>query len=112
VSLNGLLRTEAEVWRASRVVNDTGEVELEWSLASSPRCSVRRVRGGAARGPAGETISVDLVAYFPPGTELRPEGPGQTPDRIRIAGRDHVCVFVDRGSSRGAPVKAGLRLAG
>ena len=51
----------------------------------------------------------ELVAYFPAGTDLRPEGHGQTPDRVRVDARDYVCVFVDPGPRAGAPVRGGLR---
>ena len=112
MSATGLMRTEAEIWRASRVVSDTGEVGASWQLLASTRLAVRRTRGGAARDSAGEVVKVDLVAYLPRGTDLRPEGPGQSPDRVRINGRDHTCVFVDKGQERGAPVRAGLRLVG
>ncbi len=98
-----------EIWRASPSVGDTGEVDPGYSLDGSAWCTVRRSGRGGARGPAGEFVAVDLVAYFPAGTDVRPEGHGQTPDRVRLDGRDYVCVFVDRGPGRGAPVRIGLR---
>jgi len=112
MSLAGLMRTDAEILRATRSVRNTGEVELGWEVAASVRCAIAAARGGAVRDAAGEVVSVDSVAHFPAGTDLLPEGPGQTPDRVRIDGREHVCVFVDRGPRPGAPVRAGLRIVG
>ena len=109
VSFTGLLRTEVEIRRASPSVADTGEVDPGYALHATARCTVRRAGGGSARGPAGEFVAVELVAYFPAGTDVRPGGHGQTPDRVRLEGRDYSCVFVDRGVRSGAPVRAGLR---
>jgi hypothetical protein len=110
VSFNGLLRTEAEIMRATPAVADTGEVTLSWELLAKVRSSARRTRGRTVRNASGELVEVDLVAYFPPGTDIRPEGRGETPDRVKIAGREHACVFVDRGFDARAPVRAGLKL--
>jgi hypothetical protein len=109
VSVTGLLRTQAEIHRASPSVADSGEVDPGYALIATARCTVRRAGGGRARGPAGEFVAVESVAYFPAGTDVRPEGHGQTPDRVRLDGRDYVCAFVDRGPGRGAPVRVGLR---
>ena len=109
MSLPGLLRTDAEIWRASPAVGETGEVEANYALLGSARCAVQRPRGGTARGSAGELVEVELVAYFRPGTDIRPELPGEMPDRVRLDGCDYVCVFVDRSFGRHAPVRAGLK---
>lgn len=108
VSVTGLLRTEVEILRASPSVGDTGEVDPGYAIHATARCTVRRAGGGGARGAAGEFVAVALVAYFPADTDVRPDGHGLTPDRVRLDGRDYVCVFVDRGSGRGAPVRVGL----
>lgn len=109
MSFLGLLRTEAQLWRAEKTVRPTGEVALNWTHVASVRCSLRRSRGGLVRGPAGETLAADFVAYLPPGVDIRPEFAGQTPDKLRIEGRDYLCVFVDRGPSRSSPIKVGLK---
>ncbi len=114
MSMNGLLRTRVEIWRPTPSVGDTGEVSATYGLESTVKCNVQRARGRIARGPAGEEVDVDAVAYLPRGTDVRPEGAGQMPDRVRVfeddEGRDYICVFVDRGPGRGSPVRAGLRL--
>ncbi len=109
MSVHGLLRTSAGIYRASPSVADTGEVDPGYTLDSTAMCTVRRAGGGGARGAAGEFVAVELVAYFPAGTDVRPEGHGRTPDRVRLDGRDYVCAFVDAGPGRGAPVRVGLR---
>ena len=109
MSFTGLLRTEVEIHRASPSVADTGEVDPGYALLGTAMCTVRRAGGGGARGGAGEFVAVELVAYFPAGTDVRPAGHGQTPDRVRLDGRDYVCAFVDRGPGRGAPVRVGLK---
>ena len=109
MSVTGLLRTQVEIWRATPSVGDTGEVDANYELHTSARCTARRVGGRARRGPAGEFVDVDLVAYFPPGTDIRPEATDEMPDRVRFGGRDYVCVFVEDGFGRGAPLRAGLR---
>jgi len=109
MSFTGLLRTDVEIWRASPSVGDGGEVDPGYALHSTSKCTLRRTGSGSARGGAGEFVAAEWVAYFPAGTDLRPEGHGQTPDRVRVDARDYVCVFVDRGPRSGAPVRAGLR---
>ena len=109
MSFTGLLRTDVEIWRASPSVDDTGEVDPGYALNATAKCTVRRAGGGSARGPAGEFVAVKFVAYFHAGTDVRPEGHGQTPDRVRLDGRDYVCVFVDRGPNSAAPVRVGLK---
>lgn len=113
MSVNGLLRTQVEIWRATPSAGDTGEVSVTWELALATKGTVQRARGRAARGPAGEEVEVDAVAYLPHGTDIRPEGEGEMPDRVRVfekdGGRDYVCVFVDRGFGIRSPVRAGLR---
>ncbi len=109
MSFTGLLRTDVEIHRASPSVGDTGEVDPGYAITATARCTVRRAGGGTARGSAGEFVAVESVAYFHAGTDIRPEGHGQTPDRVRLDGRDYVCVFVDRGPHSGAPVRVGLR---
>ena len=109
MSIKGLLRTDAEIWRASPSVDDTGEVQANYSLLGAVRCTAQSARGRTVRGPAGEVAQVELVAYFPTGTDLRPERPGQMPDRVRLEESDYVCVFVDRGFDRTSPVKVGLK---
>ena len=113
MSVTGLLRTQVEILRASPSVGDTGEVSASYGLLATTRCTVQRARGRTVRGPAGEEVDVDAVAYLPHGTDVRPEGPGQMPDRVRVfengEARDYLCVFVDRGFGKGAPVRAGLR---
>jgi len=60
------------------------------------------------RGPAGERVRAELEAHFAPGTDIRPEGPGELPDRVRIDGREYTCALVDRGSGGRSPVRAVL----
>ena len=118
MSSHGLLRTKAEVWRASMGVADTGEVSATYALDSITKCALVRRRGRTVRGVAGEELYVDAVAYLPPGTDVRPEGPGEAPDRLRVfeadgvpAGpREYLCVFVDRRPWHTSPVRVGLRL--
>lgn len=109
MSFTGLLRTDVEIWRASPSVGDTGEVDPGYAINATLKCTVRRTGGGSARGPAGEFVAVELVAYFQAGIDIRPESQGQTPDRVRLDGRDYVCFFVDRGPNSGAPVRVGLK---
>jgi hypothetical protein len=109
LSVTGLLRTEAEIWRAAPSTGDTGEVEPGYAFFASARCTAQPARGRAVRTAAGELVEADVVAYFPEGTDLRPGAPGEMPDRVRLAGCDYVCVFVVRGPGRGSPVRAGLR---
>ncbi len=108
MSLHGLLNTDCEILRATPEVGDTGEVELTWNVLAETRCATSRVRGGSVRGPAGEEFRAELVAYFAPGTDIRPEGEGELPDRVRIEGREYVCVLADNGSDRHEPVRAAL----
>ena len=108
MSLDGLLDTDCEILRATPSVKDTGEVELAWAVQSQTHCATSRVKGGAVRGSAGERVRADLVAHFAPGTDIRPEGADQAPDRVRIQGREYVCVLVDRGPTRRSPVRAVL----
>ncbi len=109
MSFTGLLRTDVEIFRASPSVGDSGEVDPGYALNATTKCTIRRAGGGSARGAAGEFVAAELVAYFNAGTDVRPGGHGQTPDRVRIDGRDYVCVFVDGGPHSGAPVRVGLR---
>ena len=114
MSFNGLLRTQVEIWRATPNVGDTGEVSAIYELALTMKCTVQRARGRTVRGPAGEVVKVDAVAYLPHGADVRPEGPGEMPDRVRVfendEERDYLCVFVDRGFGSRAPVRAGLQV--
>ncbi len=109
MSLTGLMHTEVEIRRATKDVGDNGEVELAWQTVATMKCALAPARGNAARDAAGEVVTVDAVAYLPADTDVRPKGPDQTPDRLRIDGRDSVCVFVDRGPRSGAPVRVGIR---
>ena len=109
MSLTGLMRTGAEVRRATPEVLDTGEVTLTWETAGEVRCAVVRAEGGVARGASGELVRVDAVAYLPRGAELRPASPGETPDRLVTADATYEVVFVDAGSGPRSPVRAGLR---
>ncbi len=108
MSLTGLLDTDCEILRATPAVGDTGEVALTWNVVAATRCAVSRPKGGAVRGPAGEELRAELVAHFPPGTDVRPERGGELPDRVRIDGSDYTCVLVDGGGTRPAPVRVVL----
>ena len=108
MSLDGLLDTNCEILRATPSVKDTGEVELTWQVLAETRCRTSRVRGRTVRGPAGEEIRAEVVAHLPPGTDIRPAGGGELPDRVRIEGREYTCVLVDSGGDRRAPVRAVL----
>jgi hypothetical protein len=108
MSLTALLDTDCEILRATPSTGDTGEVSLTWNVVASTKCAVSRAKGGAVRGPAGETLRADFVAYFPPGTDVRPEVGGELPDRVRIDGSDYVCLIVDGGGRRTMPVRAVL----
>lgn len=112
MSLDGLLDTDCEILRAAPEVGDTGEVELTWNVVAETRVAISRVRGGAVRGPAGEDLRAELVAHFAPGTDIRPEGGGELPDRVRIEGREYTCVLVDGGANSRSPVRAVLVPAG
>ena len=108
MSLTGLLKTDCDILRATPSTGDTGEVELSWAVVASTRCAVSRPKGGAVRGLAGEELRAELVAHFPPGTDVRPEGGGELPDRVRIDGSEYVCVLVDSRGRRPMPVRAVL----
>ncbi len=108
MSFRGLMRTYAEIWRATKSVSDTGEVSLTWALLGTAHANVQRARGNMTRRLAGEEIEIHMILHVPPGTAIEPEHADSPPDRVRVEGGTYVCVFVDRGPKPYGPVKVEL----
>lgn len=105
MSLEALMRTEAEILRPSAQRTPTGEFDESFEQVGSARCAVLAGQGSTERTASGEEIRERLVAYFPHGTDVGPL------DRVVLEGRTYVCESVERGPVPRAPVRAHLRSA-
>jgi hypothetical protein len=88
MSIEAMLYQRAVHERATRSVDATGDVILEWEQvdASLPcRIELRRINENLR--PVGEIVRTEARGFFPVGTDLRPSPDYPEADRVTVESR-------------------------
>lgn len=86
MSLASLLTQRATIERWARTVDDYGEIAPSWSSSSTDvPCLIQQKNGRIAMSPEGREYEFSAVAYFRPGTDIKPQPEdGGEGDRIVV----------------------------
>jgi len=110
MSYLGLLDTTATIERATPSTNGMGETSLSWSeVATGVKCILQPARPSSILRDFGYQLEADYEAFFPKGTDLKPQDSTGQRDRVKV-GTNYYTVLGVYGIGTGEVGKAkGIR---
>jgi len=108
--LNALLNKTATIERNTPATSATGTQTAQWTtVATNVPCALQARRGDTRPGPIGQELDADFLAWFPAGTDLRPQAAGGAMDRVTIEGATYLVRIVADVAGRGKLLAAYLK---
>ncbi len=109
MSYLGHLDTSATIERATASTSGMGEVSLSWAEQGTAKCHLIPARPSSIMRDFGCQLEADYEAFFPAGTDIKPQDSTGARDRLLIDSKYYTVLGVFDMSGKQKGLRAYLR---